>query len=81
MGGRAEAGIDGVWMYTAQAVSSGVTLGEALTSVITLTAVYALLAVIESVVMVRYVRAGLPGVLPPRARPTKPADDVLAFAY
>ena len=73
-------GIDGVWMYTAQAVSSGITVGEALTSVITLTAVYAVLAVIESVVMVRYVRAGLPGVLPPEDE-DKPADDVLAFAY
>jgi cytochrome d ubiquinol oxidase subunit I len=72
--------LDGVWMYTAQAVSSGVTVGEALTSVITLTAVYVVLAVIESVVMVRYVRAGLPGVLPPE-EDDKPSDDVLAFAY
>jgi cytochrome bd ubiquinol oxidase subunit I len=74
--------LDGVWMYTAQAVSSGITVGEALTSVITLTAVYAILAVIEGIVMVRYVRAGLPGVLPPD-EPDKdtPSDDVLSFAY
>ena len=32
-------GVDGVWLYTAQAVSAGVTPGEALTSVISLTAV------------------------------------------
>jgi cytochrome d ubiquinol oxidase subunit I len=80
--------LDGVWMYTAQAVSAGITVGEALTSVITLTAVYACLAVIETVVMVRYVRAGLPGVLPPASEDLgsggdgdQPADDVLAFAY
>ncbi len=76
--------LDGVWMYTAQAVSAGVTVGEALTSVIVLTAVYACLAVIETTVMVRYVRAGLPGVLPPEDTTSdgdKAAADVLAFAY
>jgi cytochrome d ubiquinol oxidase subunit I len=68
-------GVDGVWLYTAEAVSSGVTAGEALTSVIALTAVYAVLAVIEILLMVRYVRTGMDDVLP------EPADDVLTFAY
>jgi cytochrome d ubiquinol oxidase subunit I len=70
--------VDGVWLYTAQAVSSGVTVGEALTSVIALTTVYAVLAVIEIVLMVRYVRAGVDAVLPDE---DQPADDVLTFAY
>lgn len=70
-------GIDGVWMFTMQAVSPGVTVGEALTSVIALTAVYAVLAVIEIYLMVRYVRADLPDVTP--ASPDEP--DVLTFAY
>jgi cytochrome bd ubiquinol oxidase subunit I len=71
-------GIDGVWLYTAEAVSPGVTAGEALTSVITLTTVYAVLAVIEIFLMVRYVRGGVAAVLPDE----KPeSDDVLTFAY
>ncbi len=73
-------GIDGVWLYTAQAVSSGVTVGEALTSVITLTSVYAVLAVIEVFLMVRYVRGGVAPVMPPESA-DKPDDDVLSFAY
>jgi cytochrome d ubiquinol oxidase subunit I len=72
-------GVDGVWLYTAQAVSAGVTPGEALTSVISLTAVYAVLAVIEAVVMVKYIRTGMQGVLPDD-EPEK-SDDTLSFAY
>jgi cytochrome bd ubiquinol oxidase subunit I len=80
-------GIDGVWLYTAQAVSPGVSVGEALTSVITLTASYAVLAVVEVFLLVRYVKAGVPSVLPPdepgdQDGPSTPADDgLLAFAY
>jgi cytochrome d ubiquinol oxidase subunit I len=73
-------GIDGVWLYTAEAVSPGVTAGEALTSVITLTAVYAVLAVIEVFLMVRYVRAGVAPVMPPEPTDDE-SDDVLSFAY
>ncbi|HEY3749603.1 MAG TPA: cytochrome ubiquinol oxidase subunit I [Pseudonocardiaceae bacterium] len=71
-------GIDGVWLYTAEAVSPGVTAGEALTSVITLTTVYAVLAVIEIFLMVRYVRGGVAAVLPDEE---PESDDVLTFAY
>ncbi|HKN96343.1 MAG TPA: cytochrome ubiquinol oxidase subunit I [Pseudonocardiaceae bacterium] len=74
-------GVDGVWLYTAEAVSPGVTAGEALTSVITLTAVYAVLAVIEVFLMVRYVRAGVAPVLPPEPADEDEQDDVLSFAY
>ncbi|HEX5405413.1 MAG TPA: cytochrome ubiquinol oxidase subunit I [Pseudonocardiaceae bacterium] len=75
-------GIDGVWLYTAEAVSPGVTAGEALTSVITLTSVYAVLAVIEIFLMVRYVRGGVAAVLPDSpASPDDKSDDVLTFAY
>jgi cytochrome d ubiquinol oxidase subunit I len=76
-------GIDGVFMYTASAVSPGVTVGEALTSVITLTSVYAVLAVIEVFLMLRYVRGGVAAVLPdePTEPTDKPEPDVLAFAY
>jgi cytochrome d ubiquinol oxidase subunit I len=69
-------GIDGVWMFTMQAVSPGVTVGEALTSVIALTTVYAVLAVVEIYLMARYVRSDLPEV-----KPAAPSDDVLTFAY
>jgi cytochrome d ubiquinol oxidase subunit I len=75
-------GVDGVWMYTAQAVSSGVTAGEVLTSVIALTLLYGGLAVVELFLMRRYIRGGIAGVLPPEpAEPTDKSDDVLAFAY
>ena len=76
-------GVDGVWMYTAQAVSSGVTGGEVLTSVIALTLLYGGLAVVEVFLLRRYVRGGVAGVLlPESAEPAeKKSDDVLAFAY
>jgi cytochrome bd ubiquinol oxidase subunit I len=81
-------GVDGVWMYTAQAVSRGVSAGEMLTSVIVLTLLYGALAVVEGFLLVRYARAGVAGVMPgygatPGETPAadKPADDVLAFAY
>ena len=73
-------GVDGVWLYTAQAVSGGVTAGEALTSVIVLTGVYAVLAVVEVFLLARYVRGGVAAVLPDE-QAEKPGDDVLSFAY
>lgn len=57
-------GVDGVFMFTAAAVSPGVTAGEMLFSLITLTSVYAVLAVIEVRYLVRYIRAGVPGAMP-----------------
>lgn len=81
-------GIDGVYMYTAAAVSPGVTAGEMLFSVITLTLVYAALLVVELSIMVRFVRGGVAAAMPELGEhddndtgddPDK--RDVLAFAY
>jgi cytochrome d ubiquinol oxidase subunit I len=89
-------GVDGVFMFTAAAVSPGVNAGELLFSVIALTSVYALLMVFEIRLMVRYVRGGVASALPELAdkkaaasddddagTPPGPTsgDDVLAFAY
>jgi cytochrome d ubiquinol oxidase subunit I len=67
-------GVDGVWMFTARAVS-GLTVGEVLTSLIALTLAYGVLAVVEVALMRRYVRAGI--------EPEAPAEksDSLTFAY
>jgi len=76
-------GIDGVFMFTAAAVSPGVTAGELLFSVITLTLVYAVLLVVELSILVRFVRAGVPAAMPELDEPDNDHDDrdVLAFAY
>jgi len=74
-------GVDGVWMFTAQAVS-GLTAGEVLTSLIALTLVYGVLAVVEVVLIRRYVRGGIAAVLPPdEPKKSTEDDDVLSFAY
>ncbi|MCP2164366.1 cytochrome ubiquinol oxidase subunit I [Goodfellowiella coeruleoviolacea] len=56
-------GVDGVWMYTATAVSN-LSVGEVLTSLITLTLVYGVLAGVEVFLLRRYARAGVAGVMP-----------------
>jgi cytochrome d ubiquinol oxidase subunit I len=68
-------------MTTQQAVSPGVTVTEAWISVISLTALYAVLGVIELGLMWRYIRAGAaPYEEPPD--PNDTADDApMAFAY
>ncbi|OZM73166.1 cytochrome ubiquinol oxidase subunit I [Amycolatopsis antarctica] len=87
-------GVDGVWMFTAQAVSR-VTAGEVWTSLIALTTVYAVLGVVEVFLMRKYVRGGIEGVMPPpgtggdgkggtgRGNDDGKGgeDDALAFAY
>ncbi len=73
-------GVDGVWMFTAAAVSSGVSGGEMLTSLIGLTTVYAVLAVVEVFLMVRFIRGGVESVMPPDKGEDED-DDVLSFAY
>jgi len=55
-----------------------------LTSLIALTALYGVLAVVEVFLLVRYARAGVAGVMPPPpddGDEKKTDDDVLAFAY
>lgn len=88
-------GIDQVFMFTAAAVSPGVSAGELLTSLIVLTAVYAALLVVEVKLLVKFIRGGVASAMPELAHTPadetgdaakgpgtgKPADDVLAFAY
>ncbi|WP_207457407.1 cytochrome ubiquinol oxidase subunit I [Herbiconiux sp. SYSU D00978] len=86
-------GTDGVFMFTAAAVSPGVSWGELLFSVICLTAVYAALLVVEVLLLVKYVRGGIASAMPELAHgddDDTPSDepggddrrsDVLAFAY
>ncbi|MEV6229431.1 cytochrome ubiquinol oxidase subunit I [Saccharopolyspora shandongensis] len=76
-------GVDGVWMFTASAVSAGVHPGEMLTSVIALTVLYGVLAVVEIFLIVRYVRGGFDGVMPPKPPEgeEKSGDEALSFAY
>jgi cytochrome d ubiquinol oxidase subunit I len=90
-------GIDQVFMFTAAAVSPGVSAGEILTSLVVLTAIYAVLLVVEVKLLVKYVRGGVASSMPelkhapaeksddetpPGGTPGKPeGDDVLAFAY
>ncbi|MBY9075861.1 cytochrome ubiquinol oxidase subunit I [Nocardioides sp. WL0053] len=69
-------------MTTSSAVSPGVSVGEALTSVITLTLLYAVLAVIEVGLMLKYVRQGAePFVEPPNPKLGEHSDEPLTFAY
>jgi cytochrome d ubiquinol oxidase subunit I len=80
-------GIDGVYMFTAAAVSPGVSAGEMLFSLISLASIYALLMVVEVRLLVKYVRGGVASAIPELAhQPLDPEqrkkeDDVLAFAY
>jgi cytochrome bd ubiquinol oxidase subunit I len=89
-------GIDQVFMFTAAAVSPGVSAGEVLTSLIVLTSVYAALLVVEVKLLVKYIRGGVVSAMPELVHvpadqdkdgtpgpggTAQPADDVLAFAY
>jgi cytochrome d ubiquinol oxidase subunit I len=69
-------------MTTASSVSPGVSAGEALTSLLTLTLLYAVLAVVEVGLLLKYIRAGAePFVEPPDPRLGQQSDEPLAFAY
>jgi cytochrome d ubiquinol oxidase subunit I len=84
-------GIDGVWMFTAAAVSPGVSSGELITSLVVLASVYLVLLIVEVGLLVKYVRGGVAGAMPELAHgpdDDEPGgdgdarrDDVLAFAY
>jgi cytochrome d ubiquinol oxidase subunit I len=71
-------GVDGVWMFTARAVS-GLTVGEVLTSLIALTLTYGVLACVEVLLMRRYVRAGIEE--PADDKSDGKSDETLSFAY
>ncbi len=77
-------GIDQVFMFTAAAVSPGVSAGEMLFSLIALTLVYAVLLVVEVVLLTRFIRGGVGAAMPELN--DHPDDghkdtDVLSFAY
>ncbi|WGW13336.1 cytochrome ubiquinol oxidase subunit I [Saxibacter everestensis] len=78
-------GVDGVFMFTAAAVSPGVSFAEVLVSLIVLTLVYGLLMVVELKLLTRYVRSGVASAMPELVHQPDPDakkdDDVLAFAY
>ena len=78
-------GVDGVFMFTAAAVSPGVTGEEVVASLVAFALVYAALLAVELRLLVRYVRGGTAGVSPPHPPTDHDADDrrddVLAFAY
>jgi cytochrome d ubiquinol oxidase subunit I len=79
-------GVDGVFMFTAAAVSPGVSFGEILFSLCSFTLVYAVLMVVEVRLLVKYIRGGVASALPelgekPRDPDAPVDDDVLAFAY
>ncbi len=66
---------------------TGVAGGEILFSLITLTGIYGLLAIVETGLIVKFTRGGVPSAMPellhhePTSDERKKADDVLAFAY
>ncbi|GAB3654553.1 cytochrome ubiquinol oxidase subunit I [Zhihengliuella somnathii] len=77
-------GVDQVFMFTAAAVSPGVSAGEMLFSLIALTSVYAVLLVVEVVLLFRFVGGGVGAAMPELLAdddPDRADDDVLAFAY
>ncbi|GAB2753452.1 cytochrome ubiquinol oxidase subunit I [Nocardioides pakistanensis] len=69
-------------MTTATAVSPGVSVGEAWTSIITLTLVYAVLMVVEIGLMLKFIRKGAdPFEEPPTPQLGRQSDEPLTFAY
>lgn len=80
-------GIDGVLMFTAAAVSPGVSAGELIFSISAFTLVYAALLVVEVVLLTKYARGGIAAAMPELAHHADQddghgkADDVLGFAY
>lgn len=79
-------GIDGVFMFVQAAISPSLSATELLVSLITLTAIYAVLLVVELGLLSRYVRGGVASAIPELAAPhtdetSDEHDDVLSFAY
>jgi cytochrome d ubiquinol oxidase subunit I len=69
-------------MTTASAVSPGVSAGEVLTSLITFTLLYGVLAVIEIGLLLHYIKRGAdPFEEPPNPTLGEPGDQPLAYAY
>ncbi|CAM3192086.1 Cytochrome bd ubiquinol oxidase subunit 1 [Arthrobacter ulcerisalmonis] len=67
-------GIDQVFMFTAAAVSPGVTVGELIASLVALSAVYAVLLVVEVKLLVKYIRGGVVSAMPELAHAPSDAN-------
>nr|WP_272902168.1 cytochrome ubiquinol oxidase subunit I [Brevibacterium daeguense] len=79
-------GVDGVFLYTAAAISPSVGAGSLLFSLISLTLVYGGLMVVELMLIIKYVRGGVVSAMPEMDTNYTPTvktsdDDVLSFAY
>lgn len=83
-------GVDGVFMFTAAAVSPGVSFTEMLFSLVALTLIYGVLMVFEIKLLVRFIRGGVASAVPGLGKAPdddgRPGDDpsdndVLSFAY
>jgi cytochrome d ubiquinol oxidase subunit I len=78
-------GVDGVFMFTATAVSPGVSSGELLFSLSAFAIAYGVLLVVEVGLLAKYVRGGVASAMPELAHRDDEQDaghdDVLAFAY
>jgi cytochrome d ubiquinol oxidase subunit I len=79
-------GVDGVFMFVQAAISPSLSTGELFASLITLTSIYAVLLVVEVMLLTKYVRGGVASAIPELAKTDEPdatADesDVLSFAY
>jgi cytochrome d ubiquinol oxidase subunit I len=72
-------GVDEIYMLTQFGVSSSVSAGEVLTSMIVFTLIYAVLGVFWARLMVRYAKLGALSVEPPSKK--DPGDAPLSFAY
>jgi cytochrome d ubiquinol oxidase subunit I len=72
-------GVDEIYLLTQFGVSSSVSAGEVLTSMIVFTLIYAVLGVFWYRLMVRYAKLGAPSVEPPNKKDA--ADAPLSFAY
>lgn len=68
-------------LQTPSSVSPGVGAGEVATSLVVLTLLYGVLAVVEVGLLVRYVKAGPPDPAPPGAPEPDEGERPLAFAY
>ncbi|WP_125610925.1 cytochrome ubiquinol oxidase subunit I [Specibacter cremeus] len=85
----AMSGIDQVFMFTAAAVSPGVSAGELVFSLVALGSVYAVLLVVEVRLLTKYIRGGVASAMPELGGHGtggpgpggEGGDDVLAFAY
>ncbi|GAB3286283.1 cytochrome ubiquinol oxidase subunit I [Sinomonas notoginsengisoli] len=66
---------DQVFMFTAAAVSPGVSAGEILTSLIVLTLIYAALMVVEVRLLITYTRGGVASAMPELAYAARNQDD------